>query len=116
MSASTDAFGQFGERFPEIEILGQHQERKGISALAAPEAVKVLGIGKDDERWRLFLMERAEPLKISASLLERDRLTDDIDDIESVSYFIDYITRHGAASALSMPTRSEEYESTRKAR
>jgi hypothetical protein len=41
-----------------------------------------LAIGRDDERWRLLGVERAQALVNAPGALESDRLADDVDDRE----------------------------------
>ena len=87
--------GPVRQGFTEIDVLDLHVEGEDVAALAAAEAVEVLRVGEDDERGRLLLMERAEPLVAAAGALELHVGADQLDDVGAFADFGDGVASHG---------------------
>ncbi len=91
------AGGQLLQRFSELDVLHEHVEREDVAALPAPEAVEVLGVGEDDERGRLLVVERAQALEIRTGLFQGRHISlDQIDNVDPVPDFSDGISGHGS--------------------
>jgi hypothetical protein len=67
----------------------EFEELEHVAADAAAEAVEVALVAVDVERRRLLAVERAEALVGGASLLERDVVLDDDDDVGVVLEVVD---------------------------
>ena len=74
------ACGQRAERLGEGRPIPLHDEAEDVAAQPAAEAVPRLAAGCDHERRCLLAVEGAQALVGGASLLQRDRFADDIDD------------------------------------
>ncbi len=75
------------ERLGERQAVALHHEAEDVAALAAAEALPGIPGRRDRERRCLLAVEGAQTLVGGAGLLQRDRLTDDVDDAELVLDF-----------------------------
>ena len=87
-------FRQLLKRFGEIDMLIFHDEGKNIPAFAAPETVPALPLGRHNKRRRFLVMERAQPLEITAGFFEHHPFADNIDNIYPGFDFINVTHRH----------------------
>ena len=75
--------GQQADRTHEVGALDFFDERKGVAALAAAEAVKTLAGGVDGEGGGLLLVERAQSLERGAGPFEVNIGTDQVHDVQA---------------------------------
>ena len=81
-------------RLREGHVLVLHQKAEYIATRVTAKAIKKPLGGADGERWRLFLMKRAQSLRIRATALELDIVADDIDDISTEQDFLNNLFRN----------------------
>src|SRR5439155_16527828 len=92
------------DRLDVGEMLQLPQERDGVPALPAPEAVEDLLGRRHAERWGLLLVERAQPAQgIVPALLQGEVVPDELDDVRPLLDRIDIVLpdpRHAAPNRV----------------
>jgi hypothetical protein len=80
---------QGAHRLGEGEVLHLHQERDGVAALLAAEAVEAAAIRADVEGRGLFVVEGTEAFVVGTRLLQRDEASDQADDVDAIADLLD---------------------------
>ena len=101
----TGAACKFLQRLPELDVLHSHIEGKGVTTLAAAEAVEVAGVWEDNEGGGLFLMERSQSLVGSPGFLQLNVLRDELNDLRPLVYFRNGIPGHLRSVLWVLPAR-----------
>ena len=89
LELDVEAVGEPLDRADEVEPLGLADERDRVAADPAAEAVVRAAVGRDRERRRLLLVERAETRVAPADLAQARAGLDEVDDVRRGLHGVD---------------------------